>query len=38
MIEYGYNSSTWDVETEGLRVQGQPQLHGEVKGILGYMR
>jgi hypothetical protein len=31
MLVHPYNSSTWEAETEGLQVQGQPGQHGEWK-------
>lgn len=38
MVVQGYNTNTWEAEAGGSRIQGQPQLHRELKASLGYMR
>lgn len=35
MVDYTCNPITWEVETEGIRIQRYPQLHSEFKGSLG---
>jgi len=37
-VGISYDSNIQEVEVEELGVQGHPQLHGEFKARLGYMR
>lgn len=38
MVVYSSDPSTWKVETKRSGVQGHPQLQGEFKDNLSYMR
>jgi hypothetical protein len=33
IMGHAYNSSTWEIEAGGLRVQGQPELHSETLSL-----
>lgn len=36
MVAHTSNPRTWKAEAEGLEIQGYPQLHRELRAILGY--
>lgn len=37
-MEHDCDSSTWEEQAGGPEIQDQPQLHGEFKASLGYMK
>lgn len=38
VMMHNYNSSTWEVEADGFRVESQLQLYGEFENSLKYIR